>query len=108
MYNQLRKMFTRRDIRISDESNHYGFFLALEGIQSMAELVKMVTECVNKMAYDAFLEGEVDESQFLIAAVDGDAWVELTLSYYGRDRDCYIAIDADKGNVVLEDWYEED
>lgn len=108
MYNELRKMLTRRDTRISDESDHYGYFLALEGIQSMAELVKIVTRCVNRMSYDAFLEGEVDESQFLIAAVDEPAWVELTLSYYGSDRDCYIAIDADKGNVLTEDWYEED
>ena len=73
----------------------------------MADLVKLTTDCINRMGYDGYLEGETDDNLFLIAAVDEPAWVELTLSYYGSDRDCYIAVDARKGNVFLEDWYSE-
>lgn len=107
LIDQLREVSSTQHIKVHNESDHYGYFISLEGVKSMADLVKLTTDCINRMGYDGYLEGETDDNLFLIAAVDEPAWVELTLSYYGGDGDCYIAVDARKGNVFLEDWYSE-
>lgn len=97
-----------------DTSNHYGYQIELENMTDKL-LIRTTSECLNKMGYTVFFDiGVVEDlatsKTTIIAAVDEatDAWVELYLNWFSSDNDALISIDANQGNVALEDWYEED
>ena len=99
--------------------NPKGYFskgIELLNVPSQGMLLKNLTKCLNTLGYDVYHDIGVDDLmedagdiQFTIAAVDPDthAWVEL-VAEWNSDHSAKIEIDANKGDVTSEDWYEED
>lgn len=99
-----------------DPKTYFNKGIELQNVPSHGMLLRNLTKCLNSMGYDVYHDIEVEalkemesDVQSAVAAVDSDthAWVELILRWY-MDDNAAIEIDANKGDVTAEDWYEED
>lgn len=72
---------------------------------SRSTLVDSTISALSLAGYDVYDIAEDDDEGYDFAAVDGNRFVKIVISYNSDDKAGYLDFGYDNGNVEFQDWY---
>lgn len=84
--------------------------IIIENPKQVNDLMGVTSKALESLGYKVYDIGDVDEEGYDISAVRGEAFAKLGFDigdYFNNGPLGYIDIKFDNGNVLFEDWYED-